>query len=372
MSCGIDIEVNDLFAKLLAGEDFKIPDINLDDPMFQLPGGLDNPLYQAIVRLKNLDITEKKVDGSGTYDVMMAGFKAHLREEYENNRIAGAEYAKAYVSLNESAMAGAIQFTLGREQSFFASLAAQVQAVTAVVQLNTARVELARMQMSAANEKANYALTKSKLGRESVDYCLSKYQLEELSPLQKELLVAQVASQVTDEQIASYNLTNMLPKQLETLVKQLVGIDTQNQTAQYNLTSILPAQLSTMQEQLEGIGIQNQTGQYNLSTMLPAQLLNLQKQGFVLDEQAEVQRAQTLDTRKDGANVVGVMGKQKDLYAQQITSYQRDAEVKAARMWADIWTVNKTVDDGVVIPDIFNNLNTQEVFEKIKLNNGLT
>lgn len=61
----------------------------------------------------------------------------------------------------------------------------------------------------------------------------------------------------------------------------------------------------------------------------------------LVKENYESVRAQTLDTRTDGTTVVGSIGKQKALYDQQITSYQRDAEVKAAKIFSDAWITQK-------------------------------
>ena len=84
-----------------------------------------------------------------------------------------------------------------------------------------------------------------------------------------------------------------------------------------------------------------------------------------------MQRAQTLDTRSDGSTVVGAVGKQKDLYSQQIKSYQRDSELKAAKLFADAWTVQKTVDEGFVAPANFQNPSLDSVLGHIKTNNNL-
>ena len=89
-------------------------------------------------------------------------------------------------------------------------------------------------------------------------------------------------------------------------------------------------------------------------------------------EQVEVQRGQTLDTRTDGAVIKGSIGKQKDLLTQQITSYQRDAEVKAAKMFVDAWITQKTIDEGLVAPSGFTNASLDTVLTKLKTNNGLT
>ena len=99
---------------------------------------------------------------------------------------------------------------------------------------------------------------------------------------------------------------------------------------------------------------------------------NLAAQLVVVQEQGEVQRAQTLNSRSDGSTVAGVLGKQKDLISQQITSYQRDAEVKAAKLFSDGWTVQKTVDEGLLAPDALANASVNAVLNRVKINNGLT
>lgn len=106
------------------------------------------------------------------------------------------------------------------------------------------------------------------------------------------------------------------------------------------------------------------TGKYQLDNILPAQFT-------LVKEQGEVQRAQTLDTRTDGATVLGVLGKQKALYAQQITSYQRDAETKAAKIFSDAWITQKTIDEGLVPPTGFTNASVDTVLTALKTNNGL-
>lgn len=102
------------------------------------------------------------------------------------------------------------------------------------------------------------------------------------------------------------------------------------------------------------------------------QVANAQQQNLLLKEQTEVQRAQTLNERTDGATVVGAIGKQKDLYTQQITSYQRDAEVKAAKMFIDSWITQKTLDEGLTAPTSLQNASIDVIMAKIKTNNSLT
>lgn len=284
MSCGADTEANALIESLTKGEDFDIPKVDFNSDAFKFPLDPDGPLFQPIKPLDNSAITERKVDGNGTFDAMMAGFAAHLQVEFERNRITGAEYTKAFIALTESAMGNGVQFLLGRDQAFWQAQTAQLQAYTARVQLEAAKVQLVATQLEAQNQRANYALTKMKLATESITYC---------------------------------------------------------------------------------------TAQYTLDKLLPQQLKNTIVQENLLKEQMEAQRGQTLNTRSDNQPVTGVMGKQKDLYTQQITSYQRDAEVKAAKLFTDAWITMKSIDEDLLPPNGFTNSSLDTVLAAVKTNNNL-
>ena len=103
---------------------------------------------------------------------------------------------------------------------------------------------------------------------------------------------------------------------------------------------------------------------FNVDNILPAQ-------ERLLQEQFEVQRAQTQETRSDALPVRGSIGKQKDLYDQQITSYKRDSEVKAAKLFTDAWITQKTIDEGLVPPDGFTNDQINPILMTLKSNNNL-
>lgn len=155
---------------------------------------------------------------------------------------------------------------------------------------------------------------------------------------------------------ARYNYTNALPVQLGMLTAQEAGQLLTNQTTQYNLSYMLP-------EQLALLTTQEASAAYNLANIQPMQL-------SLLTEQADAQRGQTSNTRLDGSPVQGVMGAQEALYTQQITSYQRDAEVKAAKIFTDSWITQKTIDDGLLPPTGFTNDSVNSVLTVIMANNG--
>lgn len=277
MPCGAETEANDLITSLTAGITFEIPTVDLDDTIFDIPGGSDSPIYSQLVKLTNDDLTTATLDGTGTFDILMRAFTSQIQNEFDKGRITGAEYAKAYTTLVQGAMSQAVQFLLGRDQAYWAAQLAQVQTITARVQLESAKVQLAQIQLEALNAEANYALTKMKLATESMTYCVGKY-----------------------------NLDNILPQNLE-----------------------------------------------------------------LIKEQTEVQRSQTMDTRSDGVTAItGSVGQQKLLYAQQIVSYQRDAQIKASKPFVDAWITMKTIDEGLAPPEGFENDNLDQILAKIMLDNN--
>lgn len=277
MSCSAEVEANRLLEELTKGDDFTLPDVDMTGPEWDIPGGDDSPIFGAIDKISNESLTTREVGGSGTFDALMESAHNHLKAEFKANRITGGEYTKAYIAMMESCMSNAVQFLLGRDQAYWAAAMAQIQAVTARVQLATSKAQFVLAKIQALSAKSDYALTKMKIATESETYCA-----------------------------ALFNANQMLPQQLK-----------------------------------------------------------------LLTEQTEAQRAQTLDTRSDGATVTGSVGKQKELYSQQITSYQRDAEVKASKLFTDAWITQKTIDEGLNPPNGFTNASIDTILTKLKSNNGL-
>ncbi len=277
MSCSAEVEANRLLEELTKGDDFTLPDIDMSGPEWDIPGGDDSPIFGAISKVTNESLTTREVGGSGTFDALMESAHNHLKAEFKANRITGGEYTKAYIAMMESCMSNAVQFLLGRDQAYWAAAMAQIQAVTARVQLATSKAQFVLAKIQALSSKSEYALTKLKIATESETYCA-----------------------------ALFNANQMLPQQLK-----------------------------------------------------------------LITEQTEAQRAQTLDTRSDGATVTGSVGKQKELYSQQITSYQRDAEVKASKLFTDAWITQKTIDEGLNPPNGFTNASIDTILTKLKSNNGL-
>lgn len=184
-------------------------------------------------------------------------------------------------------------------------------------------------------------------------------------------MLAQQQAQAAEAQVIAARVEVETAK----MTTQLVHYQVDTQKAQY----------ATAKMQLATAQIGYSTAAYNLDNMLPKQEVKLDKEILLLGneitlfglkqtllrEQGESQRAQTLDTRSDTLPVAGVLGKQRSLYDQQITSYQRDAEVKAAKMFVDAWITQKTIDEGITPPSGFTNASLDTVLTHLKVNNGL-
>lgn len=293
-------EALNLLSTITAGVSFDIPVIDLSLAIYKLPGDENAEFYQPVSRVAFTEVTDGSIDGDGIFDQIMAAAKAHLIQEFEENRITGAQYTDAYIALVQVAMDRATNFILAREQTFWQAQNGQIEAITKRAVLEQERLRTAQAAIEANNAKATYGKTVLSMANEALTYDQGQYQLN-----------------------------TMLPKNALILDGQKSKID--------------------------------------------AELLIIPKQGNLLDEQLEAARAQTMDTRTDGITLVaGTVGKQKDLYTQQVTSYKRDAEIKAAKVFSDTWITQKTLDEGLLAPDAFTNASLDDVFAVIKANLDMT
>lgn len=306
---------------------------------------------------------------------------------------------------------------------------AAIQATEALILLEKTKAETSKMFFDMQNSGAQYGLTKMQIANVDADYCMTQaqtnkevYSTQFLLPAElalqqyqrMQVLPAQVAvskvqsdrvlpaeaalkefvhreiqpverdlqlftleqTRVTEQAAAEYSLTNLLPN---TLAQE-----------QFKLDFLLPAQNALINEQKEsqraqtldtrsdaltpvsgmlgkqkdGIIIDNTSKQYQLDNTLPIQL-------DLVKEQRESERAKTTDTRSDGAAVIGSVGKQKDLYTQQIDSFVKDAKHKTAKMYLDGWITQKTLDEGLLAPSELQNATVDSVMSGIRTENGL-
>jgi hypothetical protein len=324
------------------GENFDLPAVDLSSTEYLLPTQVGNTLYGDVDQIEVADLTDGAEGGEGAFDKIMASNRAHLLQEYESGRITGDQYAKAYIELTTSALGAGVQMVLGRDQAYWqAHLAqaqgrkAEIEAVTASVQLAAAKAQLATLHYQAQEAETRAALTKIQLATEDAKYRLTNEQYVQ----------------------AAFTTTYIQPLEKNIATEQLGLTTEEKKQAIFTTASLQPLQ----KIQLEG---KNTEIQYTVQQLLPAQK-------SLLDEQVEAKRADTSDTRSDGSAIVGTAGKQKALYTQQIESYQRDSAYKVAKMYADGWTVQKTLDEGTPPPAAFTQTEINSVLSGVRAGVGL-
>lgn len=382
-------KANTLAEDLLGGKDFSLPTTGLS-----FPDVLNNPLYDAVPALTTSDLTTMAVDGTGVFDVLMRSVSEQLSNEYRQGRITGNDYAKIYVESLNSVLAQATQFLLTKDQSRYQAMLVQRQARMAEVAAIQARADAERAIATASLAKAQAALAeveytqgKVRLLGEYISYALNQKAYDKADYEVSYLLPAQLGQMQKETAVADYNLTYVLPKQVEQMQKaidvqsaqismttaqkdqvlyqtasilpaQMLNIDKDTAVKNYTLVSVLPAQVSNT-----AADTANKT--YINSYMLPAQVNDVK-------EGVEMKRAQTMDTRTDGiTSVVGVLGKQKALYNQQIESYKRSDEAKITKMVLDTWVTRKSLDDAVTVPSSLGDSKIDELMAGSRTNAGL-
>lgn len=219
----IDVNAKTLLESLTTNLDFSVPKVDFNDPAFQIPEDLADAL-QKVPESLTLDLlTECKLDGAGAFDKIMTSLKLHLQQEYEEQRITGAEYAKVYVAMMQYALQYAVQFLLGKDNAYYTALNTQAQALTANLDAYTAKVRLAIAQSQAHLSKAQYANEVLKLSTvdKQTDLIMAQTETQEK---QKELLIEQTEqahAQVSDTRLDGSPVTGYTGNQNKLLQQQV-------------------------------------------------------------------------------------------------------------------------------------------------------
>jgi len=301
----VAVDANTLLTGLVGGENLDVVFPDLSGPLYQVPPVGTTGLYAPVKPTDLVDVTDGKVGGTGIFDQLMVALQAHLKKEFEQNRITGEQYTKTYIALVEGALAQGMAFVLGREQAYWSAVAAQQAAQRGQIELATSRVQLeaAKVQMSMLRSEAVKSEAEAASAR------------------------IRLVSEEINRKVADYNYTNILPLQKQTAEKQI----------------------ALAQGQVD---------------MLPTQKK-------LLEEQVNAAMAQTTDKRSDGKDITGVLGKQRQLYDQQIDSYKKDAQNKAIKVFTDAWVTMKSLDEGLAPPTAFNNASLDAMLLVFKQTNGL-
>lgn len=255
------------------------------------------------------ELTSGAASGTGVFDKIMSSVNTHIESQYFKGIIGKSDVANVYIAAIQAVLPQAVAFVLQENQSYWQSKLLQIQAQNAYLE---------RARLTADVETAKLVAYRA----------------------QAEAYIAQVNSITAQTQFANgkMQLSKTL-QEINTLEAQQAVLESQYDEQWTKTHNLLPD------------GVTAPTGHTSRDWLLKdAAYATAGKQQSLLDAQINVQRAQTYDTNTDTTAVAGVIGVQKNLYNQQITSYQRDGENKAVKMMADLWTSAKALDDTVQSP----------------------
>ena len=168
-------EASNLAAEILAqlGQDFVVPAVDLSDPRFSIPSQEGNPRYDVVPTQDLAALTTGVVGGTGAFDKIMSSTKAHLKEQLDRGLITGDQYTKAYIELTTAALSTAIQYLIQGQAAYWQALtaqsearAAEINAVRAIVELETAKQQLAAATHQAEMLKAQHVLVLMQIASE--------------------------------------------------------------------------------------------------------------------------------------------------------------------------------------------------------------
>ena len=156
-----------IFEYLTKGQNWDLPEVDLSNINFppELLAALKNkPETLSDDSLTNTKFDNNvreygKVTGNGTLDKILESLKANLWLEYHNGRITGAEYAQAYVAMTQGALQSAVQFLISRDKAYWDALLAQTQAYSALVDLETKKMQLLNAKFQAYLIRSQFADT---------------------------------------------------------------------------------------------------------------------------------------------------------------------------------------------------------------------
>ena len=334
----IENRSKELLTNLTEGLDFSIPNVNFNDPAFQIPEALANALQNVPEPVTIKLLTEGTIDGKGVFDEVMRSMSAHLTREYDKGRITGSEYTKAYIACVQSGLQFATQYALGKDTAYYQALGTLAQSLRANIDAYTAKVQLAIAQAQAHTTKAQYA--NAVLGLSATEKQVDHVNAQTLQvgaqtslvnaetaqmPVKTEQIEAQTAHTTaqTGQVIAQ---TGMIPAQTDSIKAQTAHV-----TAQ---TGMVPIQSKQIEAQTE---------------LVNAQTITQGKQQALIHEQTEQAHAQVSDTMLDRVTPVsGYTGNQNNLLKQQRIAFKQDAIVKGTKVFTDSFATQLSMSQATV------------------------
>lgn len=389
-TCDVEVLSNNLFGSLTSDSPINIATPDLTDVKYSYTVNPSDPLQIDVADLTISDLVQGQVEGTGAFEQIMKSLDKHIQREFNDGRITSEQYANVYMTAMTAALAEANKFVLNKDQAHWQAIQAQYTArqqaiknTESLLSLEGKKFEVGKIFYEMGVTKGNYALTKTRIATSEAEHCLAQAKAENTQYTNAHLLPAELATK-------QYQLNMVFPLEAEIKKSELENLN--SRFKDYMLDGVTPYK-GLVKLEKDSMTVENSLKQYQLDNILPSdkdlkdtqkldiladiaikdyQRLNISPQQLeLLKEQTETQRAKTLDTRTDGSNVTGLIGSQKTLQSRQSQSFKDDSQYKLAKLLSDSWSVQKTVDSGLVAPVQFNNATIDTVLQTFRNNLGL-
>lgn len=340
-----------------------------------------------IVQVSNDDLTDRSVDGTGTFDHIASSIFNQLSNARSQGLITQSDIAGIYSQFLVQGIQTASQFALEKANLLNQSYAMKIQAAQASVAVLQAKAEMlmlpAKLRLAYAqieaqlkqidllkvqielekekfpqlvaqtdlilaqtdgqrlnNEQVQVAIQNGKLGlaQTKEQIALMKEQNKQAIIQTDTLQIQRKSQELQTEQIALTNNkliedTKMVDAQTQYQLKQVKLADIQAITAKAQI-KLMAQQLDKERENLGLIKAQTATSVAQLS---------------LIKDQLKASKAQYSDTI-DGKPVGGLLGAQITVNKVQATSYERKAFMEVVSNLQSGWAANKTADIAISSP----------------------
>lgn len=275
------------------------------------------------------ELTQGKLDGNGSFDILMRTILIHLDQEYNKQRIRGTDYANAYIGLINNALNQISNYALQK-----AKLPLELQLLEAEIQKVATDTILATKQGG---------LVDAQIHREMAQTEMLHLEMEYKFPKELDMIDAQIENMKAEIALKDYELKYIKPIQLALQEKELALREKQ--------LDISVKELDIKEQQLR-------LAEYEVQVKAPAEVRSINAQADLYNQKVVTEKAQT------DASVIGsgsVIDHNNKVLAQQAISYDNDSKLKATSMLVDTWKVRRNDDpDEAPVNDI-NKLNDPNI-----------
>lgn len=388
---------------------FTVPDFKeltwKDKKFGELASKLEDLLNENIepeklnTKVTNEELTERIVDGNGTFDWIASALFQQLANAKNTGLINNDDIGQIYSQSLVQGLQIASQFLLERDKTYLANLMQLAQIRAANVQTLLAKAELLMLPSKLELAYAQLEVQKKQVELLSYQAEVQKLQIPkeaaETDHIKEQTALVCVQKKIATEQLSQSELDRKIKQaQVENAV---VGIKSSMVDMKIKEEQAKQAEVSTQQAlvQLEGakedvkikntqwqIGVKNiklanaQYRQIAADIKLKAQQLLKDREHIgLIKSQAAAAYAQVVATGEaikaakaqysdtiDGEVIGGVLGAQIAVNKMQAEAFNRDSFYKLATTIKDGWSSKKTADIATLSPNAFTALGVDRVF----------